>query len=230
MQKQFRWAVVAAVILAVGAAFVSGASEGGSGSTVIETSWLNSPVLQTFLWVLFLAGVLFVVVRWFGDAIKQLLARVESADLKGYSFNFAKKAATASAPASTTDASSKREEDPQRNRLYRTPDQSMKEGKIITDDAHEFWLGHDLMWTEDWALRGGPSAKIMHGLKQAAHHARRLGLDEQANYLDSLHLEFQNAPRDMTPTERGRFVENLEILKGECATEVVGRLMKAQER
>jgi hypothetical protein len=39
-----------------------------------------------------------------------------------------------------------------------------------------FWIGHDLMWTVDVTLRGGPRNSIVHGLRQSRHHLRSLGL------------------------------------------------------
>jgi hypothetical protein len=40
-----------------------------------------------------------------------------------------------------------------------------------------FWLGHDLVWTIDTLLRGGPKETIVHGLRQAYHHAESLQLN-----------------------------------------------------
>jgi hypothetical protein len=33
-----------------------------------------------------------------------------------------------------------------------------------------YWLGHDLMWTADMLLRGGPAEQVLIGLDQALHH------------------------------------------------------------
>jgi hypothetical protein len=43
-----------------------------------------------------------------------------------------------------------------------------------------FWLGGDLIWTAQTALRGAPKAKILHGLNQSYHHISDLGLGESA--------------------------------------------------
>jgi len=41
-----------------------------------------------------------------------------------------------------------------------------------------FWLGHDLMWTMQMALRGAEPAIIAYGLRQSWHHLISLGLAE----------------------------------------------------
>jgi hypothetical protein len=37
-----------------------------------------------------------------------------------------------------------------------------------------YWLGHDLMWTADTLLRGGPREHVLIGLDQALHHLRQV--------------------------------------------------------
>jgi hypothetical protein len=51
-----------------------------------------------------------------------------------------------------------------------------------------FWLGADLIWTAQLALRGAPQPKILHGLRQSHHHISDLGLadKEPAKQLDLL--------------------------------------------
>jgi hypothetical protein len=39
-----------------------------------------------------------------------------------------------------------------------------------------YWLGHDLMWTADTLLRGGPSKDVLIGIEQALHHLIHIGL------------------------------------------------------
>jgi hypothetical protein len=41
-----------------------------------------------------------------------------------------------------------------------------------------YWLGHDLMWTVDVLLRGGPGSYVTHGLRQSCKHIRTLGLQD----------------------------------------------------
>jgi hypothetical protein len=43
-----------------------------------------------------------------------------------------------------------------------------------------FWLGGDLVWTGQAALRGAPKERILHGLTQAYHHISELGLADSA--------------------------------------------------
>lgn len=51
------------------------------------------------------------------------------------------------------------------------------EGSAIKwrNSGNLFWLGHDLVWTIDVLLRGGPREHIVHGLRQSLHHLRSLG-------------------------------------------------------
>lgn len=59
-----------------------------------------------------------------------------------------------------------------------------------------FWLGGDLIWTAQFALRGAPKEKILHGLTQSYHHISELGLagSEPAKQLSSLKSETSNLP------------------------------------
>jgi hypothetical protein len=59
-----------------------------------------------------------------------------------------------------------------------------------------FWLGGDLIWTAQTALRGAPKGKILHGLKQSYHHISDLGLAESvpAKQLLSLKSETESRP------------------------------------
>jgi len=42
--------------------------------------------------------------------------------------------------------------------------------------ASVFWLGNDLDWSVQTALRGAPKERIIHGLTQSSHHASQCGL------------------------------------------------------
>jgi len=46
--------------------------------------------------------------------------------------------------------------------------------------ADLFWLGADLIWTGQLALRGAPQKRILRGLTQSYHHISELGLAEHA--------------------------------------------------
>jgi len=41
-----------------------------------------------------------------------------------------------------------------------------------------YWLGHDLMWTVDVLLRGGPGSYVTHGLRQSCKHISVLGIQD----------------------------------------------------
>lgn len=43
---------------------------------------------------------------------------------------------------------------------------------------HAYWLGSDLEWTSQTALRGAPKERIIHGLTQSEGHSSALGLGD----------------------------------------------------
>jgi hypothetical protein len=49
-----------------------------------------------------------------------------------------------------------------------------------SNSANLFWLGHDLMWTMQMALRGAPLKAILHGLNQSQHHMTHLNMNNTA--------------------------------------------------
>jgi len=51
-----------------------------------------------------------------------------------------------------------------------------------------YWLGHDLMWTADTLLRGGPRDQVVIGLDQAFHHLQQVGLGRTPVAADVRHL------------------------------------------
>jgi hypothetical protein len=59
-----------------------------------------------------------------------------------------------------------------------------------------FWLGGDLIWTAQSAVRGAPKEKILHGLTQSYHHISELGLagSEPARQLSLLKSETASLP------------------------------------
>ena len=59
-----------------------------------------------------------------------------------------------------------------------------------------FWLGGDLIWTAQLALRGAPKEGILHGLTQSYHHISELGLagSEPAKRLSLLKSELVSLP------------------------------------
>jgi hypothetical protein len=75
-----------------------------------------------------------------------------------------------------------------------------------------FWLGGDLIWTGQSALRGAPKQKILHGLTQAYHHISELGLagSEPAKQISMLKSETTNLPEtSLDRTWRATFSEKI---------------------
>ena len=56
------------------------------------------------------------------------------------------------------------------------------------------WLGHDLIWTSQVALRGAPKPELLRGLDGARYHLTHLGLAAQEPILNSLINEAQTMP------------------------------------
>ena len=46
--------------------------------------------------------------------------------------------------------------------------------------ANVFWLGNDLDWTAQTALKCAPQERILHGLAQVWHHLNEIGLEDSA--------------------------------------------------
>src|ERR1019366_8651925 len=59
-----------------------------------------------------------------------------------------------------------------------------------------FWLGNDLVWTAQTALRGAPKQTMLQGLTQSYHHISELGLTDSApaKQLFLLKSETENLP------------------------------------
>jgi hypothetical protein len=75
-----------------------------------------------------------------------------------------------------------------------------------------FWLGGDLIWTPQSALRGAPKEKILHGLTQSYHHISELGLtgSEPAKQLSLLKSETSSLPEtSLDRTWRAAFSEKV---------------------
>lgn len=94
----------------------------------------------------------------------------------------------------------------------RTPQQTAERPSFQDKAGNLFWLGHDLMWTVDVIARGGPKARIMHGLTQSIHHLRSLEIFKTANaeqlivtvrdhIIDLLNREITPKLRDEVATE-----------------------------
>ncbi len=90
-----------------------------------------------------------------------------------------------------------------------------------------FWLGGDLIWTAQFALRGAPKEKILHGLTQSYHHISELGLagSEPARQLSSLKSETANLPEtSLDRTWRAAFSEKVYEV-----TRMINSLLVAQQ-
>jgi len=75
-----------------------------------------------------------------------------------------------------------------------------------------FWLGGDLIWTGQAALRGAPKARILHGLTQSYHHISELGLADcaPAKQLSLLKSETASLPEVALDREwRSAFSEKI---------------------
>lgn len=64
-----------------------------------------------------------------------------------------------------------------------------------------FWLGHDLIWTSQVALRAAPKSELLRGLEQAQYHITHLGLSGQSAALASLIAEVQAKPESAMDRE-----------------------------
>ena len=81
--------------------------------------------------------------------------------------------------------------------------------------ANAFWLGNDLDWTAQTALRGAPKERIVHGLKQCYHHISELGLVESApaKQLSSLKSEVEILPESALDRQwRNTFAEKIYVV------------------
>jgi hypothetical protein len=90
-----------------------------------------------------------------------------------------------------------------------------------------FWLGGDLIWTAQFALRGAPKEKILHGLTQSYHHISDLGLagSEPARQLSLLKSETANLPEtSLDRTWRAAFSEKVYEV-----TRMINSLLVAQQ-
>jgi hypothetical protein len=135
----------------------------------------------------------------FAKPLRALIARVNSAKFKGVEATFGYGQATvdveaeqASLPVPATGAQ------------FETPDWA-KSGSL-------FWLAHDLVWTIDVLLRGGPARDIAWGLNQSLHHAGSIGLtdDHVAGVLRTLVAAARGTnDDDWTPQRRNEVSRQL---------------------
>lgn len=96
---------------------------------------------------------------------------------------------------------------------------------VWANSGNLFWIGHDLMWTMQTALRGGPPELILHGLTQSEYHARMLNMSDSAAGIDLLNLlEQARTTRDWSRGTRDRVATALTRILNE-----IGSLAEANQ-
>ena len=93
--------------------------------------------------------------------------------------------------------------------------------------ANLFWLGSDLQWTTQTALRGAAKTAILHGLTQSLHHASELGLgnDDIARQLAAIRLQVEMvSDQALDASWRNYFAQQMNGITGK-----VSELAKAQQ-
>ena len=89
-----------------------------------------------------------------------------------------------------------------------------------------FWLGHDLMWTADVILRGGPKERIVHGLNQCLTGLESLALQYvEPNLRELLNEAITTREEDWDLARRLRYANDIARL-----IRVVGDVMKASQK
>jgi hypothetical protein len=170
------------------------------------------PLLTAALWPL----TVIILVFWFRRGLKSLLASITEARIGNNVFTFgqAKSDKTLPEPAHDPPPASSKEISAQ------PPSRAI--GSRVIDWSHTgnlFWLGHDLQWTAQMALRGAPKETILHGLRQSYHNLYDLGGGEiaAAKLLKRLESQAENLPETALDRNwRNDFTVNL----GSVITEV----------
>ena len=73
-----------------------------------------------------------------------------------------------------------------------------------------YWLGHDLMWTADTLLRGGPLEQVLIGLDQALHHLTHVGLGKTPVEAELLRLHDRiRQSKELSPALRDEYANQL---------------------
>lgn len=95
------------------------------------------------------------------------------------------------------------------------PEQPKENAIKWRNSGNLFWLGHDLVWTIDVLLRGGPREHIVHGLRQSLHHLRSLGFvgTPIESRLARLKANAESSlEKDWTPPQRSDYTRELAAL------------------
>lgn len=147
------------------------------------------PLLTATLWPL----TVIILVFWFRRGLKALLASITEARIGNNVFTFGQAKSDKAPPESPHDGLPGHSKPTSGQRALDVPDP----GRIDWGHtANLFWLGHDLQWTTQMALRGAPKETILHGLRQSYHHLSDLGGRESpaAELLEGLESQVDNLP------------------------------------
>lgn len=90
-----------------------------------------------------------------------------------------------------------------------------------------YWLGHDLMWTADTLLRGGPTEQVLIGLDQALHHLVQVGMGETSLERDIRRLrewirqskELPSSLRDEYANQLGSVIDRIGVTAEEAQSD-----------
>ncbi len=121
-------------------------------------------VLIASVWPVTVAVLILILVLLFRSQIKNLIQSVTKAKIGANSIEFGQARVDAGSPeAAKTTA----------KQVAVTSQVAVMPNAKWKNVANVFWLGHDLLWTQQTALRGAPRATILHGLTQKPHAASR---------------------------------------------------------
>jgi len=81
--------------------------------------------------------------------------------------------------------------------------------------AHDFWLGHDLMFTMHLLAQGADLKDILLSLQRSIEHASALELREYEDRLRDLQRELQMQVRALSWQDRQTVIHSLEFLRME---------------
>jgi len=146
-----------------------------------------------------------VLVCIFKEDISDLLKRIQKAKYPGGEATFGYGEAPIDKATELPSAEVKAEPVPK-------PEQPKENAIKWRNSGNLFWLGHDLVWTIDVLLRGGPRQHIVHGLRQSLHHLRSLGFvgTPIESRLGRLKANAESSlEKDWTPPQRSDYTQEL---------------------
>ena len=147
------------------------------------------PLLTAALWPL----TVIILVFWFRRGLKALLASITEARIGNNVFTFGQAKSDKTLPEPSPGGQPNQSKQATGQLSSDVPDRG---GMNWQNTANLFWLGHDLQWTAQMALRGAPKETILHGLRHSHHHLFDLGGGESsaAKVLDALVSQVKNLP------------------------------------